>query len=239
MNNRSASPDLSAFMEAPPMASSPPPRSRGRSDQSRPGRVSAIQILQQVLFWTACIVALGACFWNMQPYIRFVRMGLVSNLGMSFPRVGLVVIILGVGVWAFLQAGEIYPVILKHDRRMLRAMIESRQQRDTLNISDGDDGEIVDMKRAYNSISAASIRKASRYALFAYALDAMVCVTVFPPAPSLSRFLFYIFTGRWGSLNWTNIMLIVAMMFVFEAMVRVLLFLNGQRPVIRRAYGGK
>lgn len=189
-----------------------------------------------------CAFAVGgmACVWNMQPYIRLIRMGQswASASGMFLPQSTLIAIGCGVLLWGLLQAGEVYYVVLMHDRDAIRSLLANRKNADSLGITPDDDSEAVELKEAYNKVSASSIRVAKRWMWAAYGLDAMMCVTVYPPANSLKEFFFLVMTGRWGQLNWANIGLIFAMMFVFETMVRIVLYLNKHQVMLSRPVKG-
>jgi hypothetical protein len=206
---------------------------------SKKSGFSLTQFVQKGM-WT-CAIAVGgmACVWNMQPYIRLIRLGQgwAAASGMMIPQSTMVALGCGVTLWGLLQFGEIYYVVLFHDREAIRNLLAHRKNSDSLGINPDDDDEAVQLKEAYNKVSASSIRTAKRWMWVAYGLDAMMCVTVYPPAGSFREFFFLVLTGRWGQLNWPNIGMIFAMMFVFEAMVRIVLYLNKQQVIVSKKRG--
>ena len=206
---------------------------------NRKPRISAVTVVQKGLWVCAIAVAGMACVWNMQPYIRLIRMGQSwgAMMGMAIPQAGMIAVVCGILLWGLLQFGEVYYVVLMHDRQAIRDLLSSRKGADTLGIAPDDDDESIELKEAYNRISATSIRNAKRGMWFAYGLDALMCVTVYPPADSFRSFFFLILTGRWGQLNWANIGMIFAMMFVFEGMVRIVLYLNKQSVIFSKKKG--
>lgn len=200
---------------------------------------SLTALVQKGMWVSAFAVGGMACLWNMQPYIRLVRMGqaYALDMGMSVPQGWRFALACGVLMWSLLQLAEVYYVILMHDREAIRGLLAGRKNADSLGIDPNDDNEAVQLKEAYNRVSAASIRTARRWMWVAYGLDAMMCVTVYPPAGSFREFFFLILTGRWGQLNWANIAMIFAMMFIFEAMVRICLYLNKHQVLISKKKG--
>lgn len=202
----------------------------------RTSSFSLTSLVQKGLWVSAFAVGGLACLWNMQPYIRLVRMGqaYALNMGMAVPQGARFALVSGILLWSLLQLGEVYYVILMHDRQAIRGLLAGLKNSDSLGIDPNDDAESIKLKEAYNRVSAASIRTARRWMWVAYGLDAMMCVTVYPPAGSFREFFFLILTGRWGQLNWANIAMIFAMMFIFEAMVRICLYLNKHQVLISK-----
>jgi hypothetical protein len=206
---------------------------------SKGSKLSLTTFVQKGMW--VCAIAVGgmACVWNMQPYIRLIRMGQswAATSGMMIPQSTVVAIVCGVLLWGLLQFGQVYYVVLSHDREAIRNLLAHRKGADSLSIAPDDDDEAVELKEAYNRVSASSIRTAKRWMWFAYGFDAMMCVTVYPPADSFREFFFLVLTGRWGQLNWPNIGLIIAMMFVFEGMVRIALYLKKQQVIVSKKRG--
>ena len=200
---------------------------------------SLTAFVQKGLWVSAFSVGGLACLWNMQPYIRLIRMGqaYALDMGMSVPQGGRFALASGVLLWSLLQLGEVYYVVLMHDREAIRGLLAGLKNSDSIGIDPNDDNEAIKLKEAYNRVSAASIRTARRWMWVCYGLDAAMCVTVYPPAESFREFFFLILTGRWGQLNWPNIGMIFAMMFIFETMVRICLYLNKHQVLISKKKG--
>lgn len=217
------------------------PQSRSRSRGPRSGMMTA----RQLLYWLAVLVAIVVALWNMQPYIRasfFILTEVFSIKGVAgfFANRALAIISIAVGfvLWAFIQTCETYPILMKHDRKLMRLIAAEADAADQMEIRDGDDPALVKLKEWYNRFPLLSVRAANRAALFAYVLDAAICVSIFPPVEGgIGRLVFVIFTAQWGLILWGNVALIVAMLFVFELMVRAVLHLGMQAYYLRRAHG--
>lgn len=187
----------------------------------------------------SCGVAVIVCFWNMQPYIRASAFALDAVLNISEWTGAWVIfsILTGVVLWGLLQTAEVYPVVLRHDRQMLRLIAAEADQCDKMELREEDDPALTSLKLWYNSFPLLSVRSARRGALLAYAIDSMICIIVFPPVSGgLDRMLFVLITGQWGQINWANVALILVMLFVFEIMVRFILFLGLQTYYFKKAH---
>ncbi|MBD2261124.1 hypothetical protein [Pseudanabaena sp. FACHB-2040] len=217
------------------------PKSRTRWGNSpRSGLMTA----RQLLYWLAVLVAVIVACWNATPYVKvsfFVLTEVFSLNGIAgfFANrlLGMVSIFTGVILWGLIQTAETYPILLKHDRRLMRLIAAEADAADYLEIRDEDDPALVQLKLWYNHFPLLSIRAANRASLFAYIVDTAICLSVFPPVEGgFGRLVFVIFTGQWNLISWANVALILVMLFVFELMVRFVLFLGMQAYYLRRAH---
>lgn len=203
---------------------------------------SGAKTARELLYFLAIAVAIVISFWNLQPYIRVSQGALASVLGANGGVIeGRFLNLLGMGIgfvlWAFLQTCEAYPVLLRHDRRLLRILAQEADECDQLPVRDGDDPALRKIKGWYNNFPLLSIRSASRASLAAYGIDAVICLVTFPPVSGgMGRLLFVLITGQWSAINWANVALILCMMFVFEIMVRLILYLGLQAHYLRQAH---
>lgn len=217
------------------------PRTRGRRAS---GPRSGLMTARQLLYWLAILVAVIVACWNATPYIRasfFVLTEVFSLRGIAgfFANraLGMVSIVIGVILWAFIQTAETYPILLKHDRKLMRLIASEAESADYLEIREGDDPALAQLKNWYNRFPMLSIRAANRASLAAYVIDTILCLAIYPPVEGgFGQLVFVVFTGQWGLIQWGNVAMIVAMLFVFELMVRSVLFLGMQAYYLRRAH---
>ncbi len=199
------------------------------------------------LFYWLCIgAAITLALWNLQPYLRLSQWALATVFGVEDTGgwgliqsrlIAMVGFLMGAILWAVLQMAESYPILLRHDRRVLRQAAMEADQADQLPIRKGDDPALVQIKIWYNSLPLSGIRMASRAALMAYGMDGVICVSQYPPVEGgIGRLFFVLITGQWGLINWANAGLIVALMFGFQAILKAVLWLGRQAYLHHRAY---
>lgn len=212
---------------------------------NRRRKSSAAKTARDILYFLAIAVAVVISFWNLQPYIRVSQYTLTSVLAANGGVIeGRFFNLLGWGIgfvlWAFLQTCEAYPVVLRHDRRLMRILAQEAENCDQLPVREEDDPALAQLKGWYNNFPLLGIRGASRASLAAYGLDAVICLITFPPVSGgMGRLLFVLITGQWSAINWANVGLILCMMFVFEIMVRLVLYLGLQTQYFRQAHNLK
>lgn len=209
---------------------------------------SGIRTVQQLLYWLSIGVAIIVAIANVTPYVKAANFALldifdIANLA-GFPRLisnrVLFYLSIGVGVvlWAFIQTAETYPILLKHDRKLMRIIAEEAESSDSLEIHSDDDPALKTLKHWYNRFPLLSVRASNRASLLAYVIDTFICLSVYPPVDGgFGQLLFVVFTGQWGMIRWSSVALIIVMLFVFELMIKFLLFLGMQAYYLRRAHG--
>ncbi|MBD2107418.1 hypothetical protein [Nodosilinea sp. FACHB-13] len=206
---------------------------------------SGAKTARQLLYWLAICVACVVAAANMLPYCKAVSLALINIFDLQglvgfFGNRALALISIPVGVvlWAFIQSAETYPILLKHDRKLMRLIALEADSAEQLQVNEDDDPALVRLKEWYNRFPLLSIRTANRASLCAYIVDTFLCLTVFPPVDGgFGQLVFVIFTGQWGLINWGSVGLIVTMLFCFELMVRFILFLGVQWHYMKRAHG--
>lgn len=222
-----------------------PPRDRAQSRQRQQSPRSGANSARQVLYWLAIAVAIVIAALNTVPYIRAVQFVFdeifsVTGVWAFFASKALtfLAVVLGIVLWAFIQTAEIYPMLLKHDRRLMRLIAMEADQADMLEIRDTDDPALVSLKEWYNRFPLLSIRSANRVSLVSYVVDTTICLAVFPPVQGgFGQLVFVLLTAQWNLIDWGAVALIIIMLFCFEAMVRLILFLGLQAYYLRRAHG--
>lgn len=206
---------------------------------------SGVKTARQLLYWLAIAVAVVIAFWNMMPYTRASFYALVEVFGLTADAsnifanraLGMISLVMGAIIWALIQTAEVYPVLLRHDRKLMRLMALEAESAEQLEVRDTDDPALARLKDWYNQFPLLSLRSANRASLFAYLVDLAICLSVYPPVDGgFGKLLFILFTGQWGLISWANVALIIVMLFCFETMVRAVLFLGIQYYWIRRAH---
>lgn len=199
---------------------------------------------RQLLYWLAVCVAIIVAIANMIPYIKAANYVLLNVFEFPFlirffanNAMKLVAIPVGILVWGFIQTAETYPILLRHDRRVMRLIATEAESSDRLSIRGDEDRALLRLKQWYNNFPLLAMRSANRTMLFAYVVDTAICISVFPPVEGgFERLVFVIFTGQWGLIDWGAVALIIVMLFCFEAMVRLVLFLGLQAFYFTRAH---
>jgi hypothetical protein len=205
---------------------------------------SGAKTARQLLYWLAICVAVVVAAANMLPYCKAASLALINIFDLQglvgfFGNRALALISIPVGVvlWAFIQTAETYPILLKHDRKLMRLIALEADAAEQLQVHEDDDPALARLKDWYNRFPMLSIRTANRASLAAYIVDTLICLTVFPPVDGgFAQLVFVIFTGQWGLINWGSVGLIVTMLFCFEIMVRFILFLGLQWHYMNRAH---
>ena len=205
---------------------------------------SGAKTARQLLYWLAIGVAAVVAAANTMPYCKAVSLALIALFDLQGAvgffgnrALALVSIPVGVVLWAFIQTAETYPILLKHDRKLMRLIALEADAADQLQVHEDDDPALARLKDWYNRFPMLSIRTANRASLAAYIVDTLLCLTVFPPvAGGFGALVFVIFTGQWGLISWGSVGLIVTMLFCFELMVRFILFLGIQWHYMKRAH---
>ena len=208
-------------------------------------RNSTAKTGRELLFYLAIAVGIIGCVWNMMPYIRVATATLTTVFGVDPGLLGVIqgrfFGMLGIGVgfflWAFLQILETYPVFLRHDAKVLRLLAETSDNAPKLEEKESDDRTLRKIKHWYNTLPLVGFRTASRGALVAYGIDAVICITQHPPVEGgFGNLLFVLVTGQWGLISWSNVALIVVMMFLCETILRLVLYLGIQAEILKAAH---
>ncbi|MBW4486117.1 MAG: hypothetical protein KME14_26640 [Tildeniella torsiva UHER 1998/13D] len=217
---------------------------KSETKSSKRSQNSGAKTARQLLYWLAICVACIVAAANMLPYCKAVSLALVNIFDLQGVvgffgnrALALISIPTGVVLWAFIQTAETYPILLKHDRKLMRLIALEADSADQLQVNENDDPALVRLKEWYNRFPMLSIRTANRASLVSYIVDTFICLAVFPPVEGgFAQMVFVIFTGQWGLINWGSVGLIVTMLFCFELMVRFILFLGLQWHYMKRAH---
>jgi hypothetical protein len=209
--------------------------------------------LVKVLYWATVAVAIWFAYLNIRPYATAVgrlTYGAVDrslmHLIAEIPVINGIAATFGLGLywlvgfvlWLVIQTVEIFPVILKRDRAFMRTLITEADQTSKFALKDNDDPALAALKRWYNRFPTLTIARARNAALFVYALDFTICLSIYPPCKGGFRpFMFILSTGQYSRLNWQNILLLLFTVFAIEVIVRFLLWLGQIAYFMRSAHG--
>ncbi|MBD2457994.1 hypothetical protein H6G80_28505 [Nostoc sp. FACHB-87] len=192
------------------------------------------------LYWILFAVGLYFGYMNVLPYksaVEALTTGGISILTFlqNIPIIGVLFGLLSLGInwilgfllWAALQTIQLFPIVLRRDKRFMRAIITAADSHNKYQIRDTDDPTLKMLKRWYNNFPVLTISRARFAALFAYAIDFCVCIIVYPPVNgNFNRLWFILTTGQISKINWNNIVLLLLTIFVVELIVRLLFWLN-------------
>lgn len=192
------------------------------------------------VYWILFFVGLYFAYLNIFPYkvaVEALTTGGISILSIlqNIPVIGVIFGLLSLGfnwivgilLWASLQTIQLFPIVLRRDKRFMRAIISSAESHSKYQIRDTDDPALKMLKRWYNKFPVLTISRARTAALFAYAIDFCICLLVYPPVEgNLNRFWFVLTTGQLTKISWSNIVMMLITIFCVELIVRLLFWLN-------------
>ncbi|MBD2019925.1 hypothetical protein H6F43_06955 [Leptolyngbya sp. FACHB-36] len=196
----------------------------------------------KVLYWLCVAAGLWFAYLNIAPYAQAVQFILSNVTDTSLMQVlmSLWVIgpilrffntaghwVIGVILWGIIQTIKVFPIILKHDRSFMRTVLSESEQAHRFPIHETDDPTAKALKSWYNRFPMLTISTARTWALFAYVVDFLICITIYPPCEGgFGQLFFLLMTGQWTELDWANIALLLVTLFVVEAIVKFLLWLG-------------
>ena len=132
--------------------------------------------------------------------------------------------IIGVIVWAVIQAIELLPIIMSSNQGYLRAIIKEQETHEALRINKDDDGLIRAIKKGYNALPLRFLIIARRLRIWVYILDLCICIAVYPLINgSIDRLFYVLSTGLWGLIDWGNVVLLFATLLAVEVVFKVLI----------------
>lgn len=203
----------------------------------------------QVLYWSAVAAGLVFVVFNIRPFVSLIRFAapggatlpsflaaiplLGAVLGWIWPAVDWIIATI---LWFFSTVLELLPIFLRHDRALVRSVIEESGQGEEYEITADDEPTIAALKRIYNVFPAEVFAKARYYSLGAYVFEFMADAIHHPPAPSLQKFMLLIGTGQFARLDWKNIILLFVTLFAIEEIVKLLLWLGRIAFMVKRAH---
>jgi hypothetical protein len=179
------------------------------------------------------IAALTYVSWlNIGPYVQLVKMlGDDSpNWLQDLPLIGaivnawssLIMTIVGILVWAMIQTLQILWLLVSLDRRALTGAV-SNAQTSRFQITGNADRPARQIAKKANKIPYFFIRWAGLFSLGAYAFDAAIGLSLYPPARSIGDFFFALSAGLWSRIDGKNLTKLILMLFAFE--IALILFI--------------
>jgi|GEM_PF-864590 len=206
------------------------------------GKSSAGLTTAQILYWLCWAAFFWFAYLNVNPYAQaasFILSTISDNTlvqwFLSWPLIGPLLAslalaahwIIGLIVWGVIQTIEVLPIILHHDRRFMRTVIAENGKAQRFAIAEDDSPTIRSLKKWYNLFPSLVVSKTRKWRKVTYAIDALICFLVYPPAPGgVRNLLFLLMTGQWYALDWGNIALSLVTLFAIEVLIHLLLFVG-------------
>lgn len=199
-------------------------------------------LIIQILYWLSVCAGLWFSYLNVFPYseaTKFVLNSVSDNVLyrvlLSLPMVGAALNfvsltahwLIGTILWGTIQLCELLPIILRRDRAFLRMVIADSEAHQQFSIRPNDDPFTKRLKGLYNRLPVSVISNSRYWALGAYTVDFLICVSVYPPTQGgFGDLMFVLMTGQWLLLDWKNLVMIGVSLFAVEAIVMFLLWLG-------------
>lgn len=194
----------------------------------------------QLLYWLSVALLLAFMGVNIAPYYRSVLFLFAQVFGgtgsdpatAAFSSVFAGVF--GVILWATLQTFQIYPMLLRHNRRMLQVMLREAEQAGKFQVNDWDDPTVKGLKRWYNQLPTLSAKVARQARVWAYTVDLIICLAVYPVVDSASfidgivQIMIAVLTFDFARINAGNIAIILSTLFIVEFLLALVLHLGAQ-----------
>jgi hypothetical protein len=172
---------------------------------------------------------------NIGPYVLFIQ-GLSDgqNWLELLPGIGAIVrwantsvsVLVGCLLWALIQTGQILWVLIMLDRKATRNALKAQTSSAELYDASGKDFVVKRIAKRTGRVPLLFIRWSHTLALFAYAVDGVLGLSLFPPAKSMQSLLLSLTIGAGQGIYWENITSLLVMMFAFEPLffVSVIVF---------------
>ena len=215
-------------------------------------KFQAVKIVRG-LYWACVASGIWFAYLNISPYAQAVNLVLKNatadasliQLIANIPIInGIAAIlstsmhwILGAILWLIIQTIEVFPILLKHDRAFMKVIISENQQAEKFNVSASDDPALAALKNWYNRFPSLTISSARNLALITYAIDFLICMTIYPPAKGgFGQLMFILVSGQWSKLDWGNIALLGVTLFSIEILIALLFWLSETIYFMRLAH---
>lgn len=198
--------------------------------------------------WMALFLAAVAlvifCILNIAPYQAAVewamaKSGLVAAMTpfagvpiigplFNFIMKAAVGLVLGSLLWAFIQTMELLPILLWHDRKVLREILHDNESHRKFQVREDDTAIEQAIKEHYNRMPFDLIATARQRSFFAYGFDFVICTLIYPPVANgnILDAIGYLATGRLHRLDWGNILMSIVSLFAVEVVLMVYLAIS-------------
>ncbi len=208
--------------------------------------------LLRVFYWLCVAATAWFAYMNIAPYAAVVKIGMMKTTSWGILRaVGMIPIINGIAaiigasihfiigtiLWAVIQTMEVLPLVLKRDPAFIKEVVTHSEGYSKYQEKEGDDPVLANLKRYYNAFPTLAIKQAKNLMLFAYTVDLLICITVYPPCNGgIGRLMFILTTGQWQLLNYTNLIFLAVTLFIVEFMLKLLFFIGQISYYMKRAH---
>lgn len=200
-----------------------------------------------IVLWLAMVVALGAAWLNVQPFMAFVLWALpeesdpVVQFFLGLPVVGgvvsavggLLVAAAGVAVWGTITLIELFPGLIKLDRESIGRVIEDYRAHGNahLNAQEEDPGVIQQLIQWHNELPAEWIKALFRAQSLAFCVDfAASFIYYYPLKTDLQVFLS---APSVADVDWMLVLVILLCVFTSNIILAVIAIAEGGRRVYK------
>ena len=199
-----------------------------------------------LVFAITTILAVVAII-NMRPYISGFGLPFaeslplpsawVSDSEVAYWVVRVIGCAIGFLIWALMQLFQVVPMLVRNSKVFLGAMLQNAYNTPQIAISGNEDSVELRVKRAFNALAFFPYRWLWRASLFAYAVDCVICLWVYPPVEGNVLYLLFVFvTGQWQRIAWDNVITFFSAVFLFEFVIGVLLAVAGLISMVKEAF---
>jgi hypothetical protein len=174
------------------------------------------------------ISAIAYVSWlNIQPYVSLVDSTIAGDNWLTrFPIIGefarawgsVIATIVGILIWAVVQCLQVLWLLIGLDKQALQGAVK-RAEMQRFYLPDGSDRASQRIAKRARRIPYFFIRWGGLLSLAAYAFDLAIGLTIYPPAKSFDAFWFALSTGSWSRIDIGNLCKLLAMLFMFEALL--------------------
>jgi hypothetical protein len=206
----------------------------------------------RIFYWLCVAATAWFAYMNIAPYAAIVKLGMVKTTSDGLLRaIGMIPVINGIAaiiggsihfiigtiLWGVIQTMEVLPLVLKRDPAFIKEVVTHSDGHSKYQEKEGDDPVLANLKRYYNAFPTLAIKQAKNMMLFAYTVDLLICITVYPPCNGgVGRLMFILTTGQWQLLNYTNIIFLLVTLFIVEFMLKLLFFIGQITYYMKRAH---
>lgn len=197
----------------------------------------------RILYWGLVLASIYFAYLNIQPYeqaVRFLSGKVVNQAFMYLISVipiingiaafvgGGITWILGTLLWGVIQIIEVLPLVLYNHEGFMQQVISNVDRRSKYQVKDGDDPTLAMLKRTYNALPISVVSNLERIKIMTYTIDFLICITVYSPVPSgkFSDFFWFVATGQWGKLDYSNLALALVTLFAIEIIISLIIWVG-------------
>jgi hypothetical protein len=209
--------------------------------------------LLKIFYWLIVAATAWFAYMNIAPYAAIVKMGMVKTADPNLLRlIGMIPIVNGIAailgaslhliigtiLWAIIQTLEVLPMLLKRDPSFVKEVVNNTDKHSKYAEKPDDDPVLANLKRYYNQFPILAIKQAKNLMLFAYTIDLLICITIYPPVSSggIDKLMFVLMTGQFQLLNYSNLILLAVTLLIVEFMLKLLFFIGQIGWYMRKAH---